>query len=196
MTIPHFKVAKGSKGITTSLFCLNNRMPQKNLICHLFARTVKCCVDTELFLVKMQKKCQISPTLANWPLAWLAGATQGRLKNSPIFSFPLFPLSSFTKFSPNSSCSAVSRFPEERWLWWAAQQSFLKKWKPFFDVSSLKAVVKYLVLFNCLYYRRSWIVVAVWRKSSWIYIDRITRVGLIESLQQFPQLSLCVWPNK
>ena len=132
MTIPHFKVAKGSKGITTSLFCLNNRMPQKNLICHLFARTVKCRVDTELFLVQMQKKCQISPTLANWPLAWLAGATQGRLKNSPIFSFPLFPLSSFTKFSPNSSCSAVSRFPEERWLWWAAQQSFLKKWKPFF----------------------------------------------------------------
>ena len=114
MTIPHFKVAKGSKGITTSLFCLNNRMTQKILICHLFARTVKCCVDTELFLVKMQKKCQISPTLANWPLAWLAGATQGRLKNSPIFSFPLFPLSSFTKFSPNSSCSAVSRFPEER----------------------------------------------------------------------------------
>ena len=85
MTIPHFKVAKGSKGITTSLFCLNNRMPPKKLICHLFARTVKCCVDTELFLVKMQKKCQISPTLANWPLAWLAGATQGRLKNSPIF---------------------------------------------------------------------------------------------------------------
>ena len=116
----------------------NNRMPKKNLVCHLFARTVKCRVDTELFLVKMQKKCQISPTLANWPLAWLAGATQGRLKNSPIFSFPL---SSFTKFSPNSSCSAVSRFPEERWLWWAAQQSILKKWKPFFDVSLLKAVV-------------------------------------------------------
>ena len=55
MTIPHFKVAKGSKGKTTSLFCLNNRMPKKTLICHLFTRTVKWCVDSELFLVKMQK---------------------------------------------------------------------------------------------------------------------------------------------
>ena len=42
--------------------------------------------DDILMTPENAEKCQISPTLANWPLAWLAGATQGRLKNSPLLS--------------------------------------------------------------------------------------------------------------
>ena len=85
MTIPHFKVAKGSKGKTTSLFCLNNRMPKKTLICHLFTRTVKWCVDPELFLVKMQK-------MPNFPhTGKLASRLAGRCNRGKAekFSSPL-----------------------------------------------------------------------------------------------------------
>ena len=64
---------------------MNNRMPKKTLICHLFTRTVKWCVDSELFLVKMQK-------MPNFPhTGKLASRLAGRCNRGKAekFSSPL-----------------------------------------------------------------------------------------------------------
>ena len=107
MTMPHFKVAKGSKGVTTSLFCLNNRMPKKTLICHLFTRTVKWCVDPELFVVKMQKNAKFPP---HWQIGlspgWQVQQREGWkiFLSSPFLSFLSVLLPSSPQTHPAEPC--------------------------------------------------------------------------------------------
>ena len=140
MTMPHFKVAKGSKGVTTSLFCLNNRMPKKTLICHLFTRTVKWCVDSELFLVKMQKMPNFTHT------GKLASRLAGRCNRGKAekFSSPLLSsLSSQFFYQVHPKLILLSRV-KISWravIMVSSPTIFSKKCKPFLKILCWNLVI-------------------------------------------------------